>query len=333
MKTLQALSFPSLCARIDEPKNTLILFHRSPDADAVGSAFALKRLLTSLGSRAWCVCGNELPDRLRFLADGEQSSVLPAAIPEGFRAERIIAVDTASPAQLGDLRERFEEKVDLMIDHHGNGEPFADHYILPHAAATGEILFDLIRHFSKEKATSVPDEVRVDLYAAISSDTGGFRYSNVTPETHQRAAELVASGIDCADINHRLFESMSMQQIRANGAGASRLQTFADGKLSAIVFPYSLKTELGLADEHLDTLIDVARSLEGVQVAMVLRQPSPEPVFRVSMRSACNFDVAALCAVFGGGGHKRAAGCTVHAADPDAALRQILDAVDLSALN
>ena len=101
MTDYSELSFEMLCERLAEPASTLILLHRNPDADAVGSAFALKELLLALGSHAWCVCADELPARLRFLADAEQESLLPEAIPEGVAIERIVSVDSASPAQLG----------------------------------------------------------------------------------------------------------------------------------------------------------------------------------------------------------------------------------------
>ena len=323
------LSFEELCERLEIPQTTLILFHRNPDADAVGSAFALKTLLENLGSQAYCICANEVPARLRFLMNGEQDSVLPDSIPDELEFERIISVDSASPAQLGDLWELYGEQIDLMIDHHASGEPYADAYIQPTAAATGEILFDLVKAFATEERVVITEALCTNLYAAISSDTGCFRYSNVTSETHARAAELVASGIDCADINHKLFEAKTMEQLRAQAAGISNLHLFANGKIAVVTFPYALKAALGLADEHLETLVDVARSLIGVQVAVSIRQPGTDGTFRVSTRSNGAYDVSALCAKFDGGGHKKAAGCTVHAADMDEAMNKIVHAINL----
>ena len=323
-----ALTFDELCDRLEVAQSTLILFHRNPDADAVGSAFALKSVLESLGSRAWCVCSCEVPARLRFLMNGEQDSVLPDSIPEDFEIERIVSVDSASISQLGGLFELYDGQIAFMIDHHASGEPYADAYVRPDAAATGEILFDIVKKFATEEKLEITYELCTDLYAAISADTGCFRYSNVTSDTHARAAELVASGIDCAEINHKLFESKTMEQLRAQAAGISNLQVFADGQVAVVTFPYALKVALGLADEHLETLVDVARSLMGVKIAISIRQPATEAVFRVSMRSNCYYDVAALCAKFDGGGHKKAAGCTVHALDMDDAVNKILHAID-----
>ena len=328
MTDFRSFSLEEVCEWLSAPADTLVLFHRNPDADAVGSAFALKKVLSDLGSRVWCVCSDEIPARLTFLADHEQESVLPDSIPQDFTAERIISVDTASPAQLGELYALYGDRVDLMIDHHEMGEMYANHCIQHDAAATGEIMFDLVKHLATEGRITITDRLCMRLYAAISADTGGFRFSNVTPETHRRAAELVASGIDCAAINHRLFDCNSMEHLRATAAGISNLHVFADGKVAVITFPYALKVALGLSDSDLDGLVDIARSLMGVYVAVSIRQPSAEGVFRVSVRSSCTYDVAALCARFDGGGHKKAAGCTLQAADMEEAMTKIVSAID-----
>ena len=145
----QKRSFAETCDELALAKNTLILFHVRPDGDAVGSAFALKLLLEAAGSRVWCMCQNEVPQRLAFLSEGIQKSTLPEALPADFAPERIVAVDTASVAQLGDLYERFCGKIDLKIDHHSKGDEYADFFVMEGAAATGEIVFDISREFLK----------------------------------------------------------------------------------------------------------------------------------------------------------------------------------------
>ena len=323
-----ALSFEEVIDRLLEPTDTLVIFHRGPDADAVGSAFAMRTVLESLGSRAFCLCQDELPARLAFLAHGMQESVLPTAIPTDFRVGRVITVDTASPSQMGTLFATYEDKVDLMIDHHGMGEPYADYYVRPDAAATGEIMFDIVKHLATEERLTITEELCTDLYAAISSDTGGFRYANVTPDTHLRAAELLASGLDTAAINHRLFSSKSMEELRAQAAAISNLQLYFEGRVAIVTCPYALKVALGLRDEHLEGLVETARSLAGVQVAISVRQPNAESIFRVSMRSSSAFDVSIPAARFGGGGHSKAAGCTLIAADMDDAIQKLLAELD-----
>lgn len=319
-----------LIERLEEPANTLILFHRNPDADAIGSAFALGRLLEQLGSNARCVCCDEVPANLRFLMHGVQETVLPDAVLADFEPTRIISVDTASRSQMGALSASFEDCVDLMIDHHESDDSYgAQCYIRADAAATGEIIFDVIKQLASEGRIEIDEEMCIDLYAAISGDTGCFRYSNVTPKTHIRAAELVASGIDCAYINRCLFENKSLERLRAQSAAISNMELFANGKIAVVTFPYALKVALGLSDADLDALVDIPRSLSNVEVAFCIRQPLPEGKFRVSARSNGAIDVAALCRKFEGGGHARAAGCTLAATDIGEAMHRIVSAIPL----
>ncbi len=307
------LTATETAARIRSGGDTLIILHRHPDGDAVGSGFALRALLGAMGCRALCVCEDELPERLRFLVGAHvQESLLQDTLPADFVPEQIIAVDTASPSQMGTLFAVYGERVDLMIDHHGKGEMYADGWISPAAAATGEMILTLAEVWVKEgRLSAIPAEAFKLLYAAISADTGCFRFSNTTPATHRAAATLLDAGFDAADINHRLFSVKSERLMRAEMVGFHRLERFHDGRLAIVDMPIEIKRTEGFTDEDLGTLVDVARSLAGVEVAVAIRQPGDEPVFRVSMRASGDADVSEVCAAFGGGGHKKAAGCTV----------------------
>ncbi len=299
-------------SRIRGGVNTLILFHRHPDGDAVGSGFALKLLLEEMGCRALCSCDDEIPERLRFLVGDQQESVLNENIPADFIPDQIITVDSASPAQVGEQYARYEGRIDLMIDHHAKGEMYADGYIDGAASSAGELIYRLSRELlSAGLIPVIPEGVDDLLYAAISSDTGCFRYSNASPTTHRAIAELLESGVDSADINHRLFGVKSYKLLQAEKIGFDRLHLFADGRIGIVDMPFDIMETYGFTDEHLGTLVDVARGLQGVQVAVAIRQSNGEGVYRVSMRSSCHVDVAAVCATFGGGGHVKAAGCTV----------------------
>ena len=313
---------------IEAPADTLIIFHRNPDADAVGSAFSLRRILEQLGSPTRCICQDEVPQNLQFLMNGTQDSVLADAVLADFEPARIISVDTASRSQMGTLAELFGDRVDLMIDHHESDDSYGTYcYIRESAAATAEIIFDLIKKLAGEERITIDEEMCIDLYAAISADTGCFRYSNVTPKTHLRAAELVASGIDCAEINRRLFENKSLERLRAQSAAISNMELFANGKIAVVTFPYALKAALGLGDDDLGALVDIPRSLLGVEVALCIRQPLPDGKFRVSARSNGEYDVATLCRKFEGGGHAKAAGCTLMATDMAEAMHRIVSAI------
>ena len=296
---------------ICENKNILILFHVHPDGDAVGSAFALRAFVHSIGGRAWCLCADRLPDRFGFIFEGVQGSVLIDDMPEDFIPDAVVSVDTASPSQLGALYDVYKDKIDLMIDHHGKGTPYANNLTKPDAAACGEVLYEVLMLASSKRGVKCTDEVNRLIYTAISADTGCFRYSNVTPETHALAAKLIESGVDGADINHRLFGIKTLKQMQVEHAGFERMNLHLGGRVAIITFPYDLKNQYGADDEALETLIDVARCIKGVEIAAVIKQPMAENKFRVSMRSSCDFDVSEICALYGGGGHVRAAGCTL----------------------
>lgn len=323
----KAFSFEELCDKLCEDKKTLIIYHSHPDADAIGSAFALRELLTMMGIQTICACVDEVPARLEFLTEDVQGGVV---LEDGFLLghERVISVDSASPQQLGALFEKLHRDIDIMIDHHGTGKIYADNYIRPEAAATAEIIFDVASYLAEQgRIPYVPQRAYNCIYAALSSDTGCFKYSNVTPGTHVIASELVAAGVDTAEINHKLFDSKSLKQIKAEGEAARRLTVYEKGRVAAVTFPYSSKFAIGAAEEHLETIIEVPRSLAGVEVAFAVKQPEEKNVFRVSMRSNGEFDVSKVCALFGGGGHAKAAGCTVEAGGIYEAEKMILTEV------
>ncbi len=306
------LDVETAAARVRGGEDTLILLHRHPDGDAVGSGFALREILMCMGGRVFCVCEDDIPERLRFLVGGMQASILRGSLPADFAPTQILVLDTASPAQMGALYELYGDRVDLMIDHHGRGEMYADGWISPESAATGEMILALADEWMRAgRLAAIPAEAMRLLYAAISSDTGCFRYSNATPATHRAAARLLEAEFDAADINHRLFAVKSEKLLCAEKVGFERLRRFCDGRLGIVDMPIEVKRANGFSDEHLETLVEVPRSLAGVEVAVAIRQPDDAPVFRVSMRSTHAVDVSEICAAFGGGGHKKAAGCTL----------------------
>ena len=326
-KSFQSLDMNQLCERICENKTTLIIFHARPDGDAVGSAFALRDLLYAMDINSICLCDDEVPDRLRFISEGAQGSVVPDDTLK-FGHERVISVDSASPSQLGNIFTRLLRNVDLMIDHHSTGTPHADNYIDTSASATGEIIYLMAAHLVRMgKIKEIPPRAINCMYAAISSDTGGFKYSNTTTRTHMIAAKLIELGADAAEINRRLFDMKSIGQICAEGEAARRLRVFDDGRIAATTVPYSSKLELDLTDEDLGAIIEIPRSLETAEVAFSIRQPEEKGFFRVSMRSNSDADVAKMCAEFGGGGHVKAAGCSLESDNIEQALEKVLEAV------
>ena len=324
----RTLNLQEAARRLYAADNVLILFHVNPDGDATGSAFALREALTCLGKRAFCVCSCEVPERLRFISKGVQKSVLAENIPSDFDAGLIVSVDTASPSQLGSLYDLFGDRIDLSIDHHGKGTPYADGYIIPEASSCGEVLFGVIEAMLEIEQKPINSKIAECIYAALSSDTGCFRYSNTSPSAHLLAARLVEFGIDSADINHRLFGIKNLKQMQVEHAGFERMNLHCGGRIAVITFPYDLKKQYGATDEDLETLMDVARCVKGVEVAATIKQATEEKSFRVSMRSSSDFDVSEICAHYGGGGHARAAGCTLLADSILAAEMTVVVAVE-----
>lgn len=320
-----ALHREQTLARILAADTVVCLIHRRPDGDAVGSAAALMHIAKALGKSAFGLCEDKIPERLLFLTEGLTFDTAPQKTDALY-----LAVDVASPPQLGALGERLAAagiKIDLMIDHHAVGEPFADHDIVPEAAAAGEIVYDIAEALIKEgHLPALPKPAARALYAALSSDTGCFRYSNVTPKTMRTAAALLETdGVDAADINHMLFETKSERQLRAEAFAIEHTDTSRDGKIAWVTVTQKQKEALGVEEEHLETVIDMVRSRAGVEIAVAIRE-TPNGTFRASLRSS-GFDVASVAAVFGGGGHVRAAGCSVSAHTVDEALEAILDEI------
>ena len=317
-----------ICRLLIEKRNTLILFHVRPDADAIGASFALKLVLESMGMNVICACENEIPSRLAFLTEKHQKSAKFENIDPSFEFERVITLDTASPAQLGNLQKLFENRVDLMIDHHENGIKYADNYIRSDYAATGEIIYEIAQRLVEMgELKEIPYDAYNLIYAALSSDTGCFKYSNVSPHTHLCAAQLIAAGVDAAEINHRLFDCKSEKMLAAESAGFQNMKFYNNRKIAAVLFPFELKQKLELEDEHLETLVDVARAVDGVKIAISVRQSTSYRSFRISLRSSCSFDVSSVARHFGGGGHVKAAACTIEADSIEFATRLVVDEI------
>ncbi len=320
---MKALTLDELCDRIKGAKDPLILMHCRPDGDTVGSAAALVHIFRLLGKDAHFLSPDPIPKRLLPLLAG-----IPLAPPEPKTSATVITVDVASRGQLGALRELFTGELSpaFMIDHHERGEQYADYYTRPEAAATGEILFDITERLCARGDIPSPSRELVNaIFAAISSDTGCFKYSNTTAHTHLAAARLLEYGADAGNINHLLFDVKSAEMIRAEGYVQGNIRLHDTGRIAYVTIPRAVRDALGLRDEHFETAIDIVRQLEGVEVAIAVKE-SPDGRFKVSLRSL-TLDVAEIAAALGGGGHVRAAGCSLAAKDAEEAARLVVERV------
>ncbi len=316
----------ALLSAVSECKNALIIGHSHPDGDCVGSAVALSCLIESLGNRASIIFPEPTPKRLGFIL-GEKKE-LPS-LPSDLESYDIICVDTASHSQHGDMKDALFGKAALRIDHHDIGVPYAkQEFVNPLAAATGEIIFELYEYaISEGRTEKICDTARDALFGAISSDTGCFKYSNATPKTHILAAKLIEYGAPSAEINRLLFDTKDENLLRAEGIALRHLQTFLGGRVGGIAIEESDYAD-GLTISDFETAIDFARSVRGVRCAAVAKATQNKGSFRVSLRSNDDTDVAKIASLFGGGGHIRAAGCTVEANTAKEALEKVVKEIE-----
>ena len=304
------------CAdRLLAVSSAAVVTHIRPDGDTVGTSVALCKALEAMGKDAVLIPADPVPERLAFLTAGVKIADTPSN-------RTVITCDVASPAQLGAMYEKLVN-IDLSIDHHSVSAPFAPHLTIGDSSSAAEVLYLVIRELEARGALKMSADIAYPLYAAISSDTGGFMYSSATPDTYRAAAELMECGIDYSDINHRLFNSKSEKQIKAEGFVAEKM--ICDGNLSYVIITLADRARLGIESEYLDTAIDVVRARLGTEIAFTLKELEAGK-YRVSLRST-GYNVAEIAGMFSGGGHVRAAGCTVSADSPEAAVNMLKDAI------
>lgn len=293
-----------------------IYMHRSPDGDTIGSALALERVLKNAGKRVCLACSDIVPRRLRFMTDGI------VAFDPAFDPEVKVSVDVASEKLLGTRYEKEASSFDFCIDHHYTNTHYAKKTVVcSEASSAGEVLFMLL----EQSGTPMDKEIAEYLYTAISFDTGCFRFSNVRPQTHLAAAKLISYGFDTADINRRLFDVSPMKQLLLEKTVIDNIRTYLDGKVSLCCITQDMLKGLGLEDSETDGMTNVVRRLEGSVVSVTMRQLS-DGTIRVSLRSECDFNVAEVAACFGGGGHVRAAGCSLDG-EPAEAIEKIVSVI------
>ena len=300
-------------------EHPVVVMHVRPDGDTVGTAAALMTVLHKLGKSPVYACSDPIPERLEFLLRDFR---------EAYKYELgdsdIITVDIPTKEQIGELYDYFP-KVYLMIDHHEVGCPFAHNYVESGASSAGEVLMAVLEELIAMGKLELTEDIASPVYAAISSDTGCFRYSNVTPETLRRSAVLIECGVDYASINHKLFNSKTPKQIRAEGFVADRIKTAFGGRVAYATVSKRDRQSQGATLEHFETAIDVVRSVELVEISFVIKEMD-NGEYKASLRSTGK-DVAAIAQRFSGGGHIRASGCTVPASSIGKAAEQVLEAI------
>jgi len=277
-----------------------ILTHRRPDGDTLGSAALLCRGLRQLGKVAYILENPEITPKYAPLHKG-------LTMPSVQEGDVLIAVDTASKGMLPEAFAHLADSIALRIDHHGTAESFTDWELVePEAAACGEIVYAVLQELGAQL-----DEPMADvLYTAVSTDTGCFRYANTTPNTFRVAADCAAVSKNLFAMNQLYFDTNSLGRLRLQGYMVENAIFLQEGKAVICALPKAVEEELGLSEDDMENISGFPRSIEGVKVAATIREDAPGRV-KISVRAVPGCDAAAICAKFGGGGHKGAAGASM----------------------
>ncbi len=281
----------------------LVLGHASPDGDTLGSACALIRGLREMGKRAEFRCADPVAPKFSYLFRGLDFDE-SAWEDESFH---VVTVDVADVDLLGSIKERYADRVELAIDHHGVHRAFTvNRWVEGGSAATAEMIWLLL----KELGVTPDGDMADDIYTGISTDTGCFRYRNVTPRSLRIAAETIEAGAEAGNINQKMFETKSFAVVRAELLELNTLEIFCQGKCSMIRVPFSVFQETGAKPEDMDgSVASMARQIEGVLLGVTLKEKEDGSI-KASVRANPPADAAAVCQKFGGGGHAGAAGCS-----------------------
>lgn len=275
--------------------------HVSPDGDTLGSALGLARFLAQKGKEVIVFVDDDINKSLSFIPGIEKVRRPEAGVI--VEADLFVVVDASSFDRVGICNEVVKAPVLLNIDHHISNTEFADYlYLDAEAAAAGEIMCDLFEAMGWE----YDEAIAVDFYTAITTDCGSFRYSNTTSKTMQRAAKLLDYGVKPNEISDML-DVRSRKTTELLAKVLPSLTFDYEGKVAHI----TITNDLYDKEAQTDSFVSYPRYIEGVEVAIMFKAVEPE-VTRVSMRSS-SVDVANVALSFGGGGHLRAAGCTIYA--------------------
>lgn len=291
---------------IKKARSAVILPHVNADGDALGSCLAMAELLGALGKEAVIYAEEPVGQRLRFMADGIKVY--------GGETE---VYDTCIVLDCGD-RERLGERAALAdragcvlnIDHHKTNTMFGDvNYVDAQASSTGELIAGLYGRLGAEMSAAAAGY----LYTAICSDTGCFAYSNTSPKTMRTAAELMEKGIDHAAAARLLFDSVPLETELFKAELTGKIRSYFGGRLRIVSADPAAAEKYGLDIEDVSDIVDIPRRICGTEIAASIKDVNG--MIRVSLRSNGEADVSEAAQAFGGGGHAKAAGCTVEAAD------------------
>lgn len=298
------MTLDSILKKIEDAENIVILTHETPDGDAIGSSLAMKLALKKLGKNPDVII-KDVPKVFRFLPETED-------IKQDSNIEKYdlaISLDCADFKRLSG-NEYFEKaKETIAIDHHGSNKMYADiNFVNPVSPACCQILIGMFDYFN----INIDKDLGSCILTGIITDTGGFRYSGVTPETFEFTADLLQKGVNVSDIYKRVLDTKTKPNFELMKRVIDRMEFLEQGK---ITFTYITNKDLNEANAEIgdhEGLVEIGRDIEGVEVSVFIRQKEDdENTYKVSMRSNEYVNVSDVCIMFGGGGHEKAAGATI----------------------
>lgn len=287
------------CAFLRGHDNFVILTHRRPDGDTIGSAAALCRGLRQMGKTAFVLTNEQFTPRFGPFLDGLTCDALPAGAT-------VISADIASEGLLSFDAVRMGLMPVCAVDHHGSNSLACQKLVEADKAACGEIVYAVLT----ELGVTVTKQIAECLYTAISTDTGCFKFSNTTANTHRTAAALIAAGADVYPINKLFFDTKSFARLRLEAKLTDTMEFYADGAVGVCTMPKSLLAAFTVTEDDLDSISGFARSIEGVRIGIMIREVE-DGLGKISLRTEAPYDASAICQRLGGGGHAAAAGASV----------------------
>ncbi|WP_150267750.1 DHH family phosphoesterase [Paenibacillus tepidiphilus] len=292
-----------------EHDDYLVVSHVQPDGDAVSSTLAVGWLLSCLGKKYTMLNEGPIPQRMKYLWHADDIiNMTEGGLNRTF--SHVICVDCADFQRVGLTKSYFAVNcLILNIDHHPTNNGYGSlSLIKPDAAATAEILFDLLKTFQVEWDL----DIATAIYTGLLTDTGGFRYTNTSPKVMAAVSELLALGVNGPLLAETLLEEMTLAQVKVLQRALNTLEMTPDGQIAWVYVTPQDMLDCGAANEDLEGIVNYPRNIRGVEVGILFKEINGQAV-KASLRSAGKVDVAALAQVFGGGGHTRAAGARIDA--------------------
>jgi phosphoesterase RecJ-like protein len=285
----------------------LVVSHIDPDGDAASSTLAISWMLKQLNKKFTMINEGNTPSKFNFLWGFNGIIDYSTAAPSR-TFEHVISVDCADFSRIGKVKSLFNSTTQILnIDHHRTNDYYGTYQLIREdAAATAEILYDL----AVELQINWTTELGNSIYTGLLTDTGGFRYANTTPKVMRIAAEMLQIGVDGNDLADRLLEKLTYSHIILLQKALTTLAFTQDKRISWVSVNLLDIAEAQASNEDLEGLVNYPRNIEGVEVGILFKEVEINK-YKVSMRSAGIADVAHIAKSFGGGGHFRAAGCTI----------------------